>query len=183
MNVEERFSFITDPVLKWEIDQNFMFIISLIDSFSWFTSENQRFGYKKTIIILTASIVEAILLYTIKQLEFKHARCFWTKKTREKLIYKISANESIFTYKEKKVMYDPEDMTFNDSIIVLWEEEPLYFTRDICDKIHELRRLRNGVHIHSSISCDPEFIAMDFKRFFTYTKTAIDVCEWVLKKS
>lgn len=180
MNVDWRFSFIWEPQLKSEIDQNFKFIIGLVDLFDKLKDDNSRFWYKKTIVILTASIVEAILLYTIKQLELKHSRCFWIKKTREKLIYKIWPSDNLYTYREKKVAYDPEEMTFNDSIVILWDEEPTHFTKDICDKIHGLRRLRNGVHVHNGVSSDPEFITLNFETFFTNAKIAIDTCEAVL---
>jgi hypothetical protein len=180
MNVTERFAFIKNSILKNEIDQNFMFIISLIDFFESSKEENQRFWYKKTIIILTASIVEAILLYTIQELEIKHRKCFWVKKTRERLIYKISTDEWIYSYREKKVTYDPNEMTFNDCIMILGDEESTHFTQEVCDKIHALRNLRNGVHIHSSLSTNPDFIKLDFEIFFLDTKVAIDACESAL---
>lgn len=167
-------------MLKSEIDQNFKFIISLVDLFYWLTDDNLRFWYKKTILILTASIVEAILHYTIKVLEIKHNRCFGVKLRKDRLIYQISSDESIYSYREKKVSYDSEEMTFNDCIMILWDEAPEKFTWDICDKIHEIRRLRNGVHIHETLSINPEFNTMDFGIFFSYTKAAIDACESVI---
>ncbi len=39
-----------------------------------------EFGYKKTILILVASIIEALLLHTIKVLEVKHKKCFGVNK-------------------------------------------------------------------------------------------------------
>lgn len=184
MNVKERFSFIQDPVLKNEIDQNLMFVMKLIDLFENTPNngiyEIMRFWYKKTIIIFTASIVEAVLLYTIKILEIKHDRCFWIKKIKEKEIFKISDDEKLWLYKEKKVKYDPRIMTFDDSISILGDEKWDIFTDDICNKIHELRNLRNGVHIHSNLSIDPQFIAIWFEDFFSYTKIAIDCCKNVL---
>ena len=79
MGQVSRFFFITDPELRKEIEMNYLFISELETIFSALDespeNEVKRFGYKKMIIILTASIIEAILLHSIQMLEIKHKKC------------------------------------------------------------------------------------------------------------
>ena len=88
--VNVRFAFIHDVTLRKEIELNYLFIADL-ETIFWELpeapeNEVKRFWYKKMIIILTASIVEAMLLYTIQTLEVKHKKTIGIQKTRDKEI-------------------------------------------------------------------------------------------------
>lgn len=67
-NKSSNFAFITDPILRENLDRVFDHILELL-----YLSESARYNdilkssFRKTIIIYTASIIEGLLLYTLKQ--------------------------------------------------------------------------------------------------------------------
>ena len=182
--VNVRFAFIHDVTLRKEIELNYLFIADL-ETIFWELpeapeNEVKRFWYKKMIIILTASIVEAMLLYTIQTLEVKHKKTIGIQKTRDKEIGVLDTGEKLVTYKEKRVQYNPVETTFADSIQILWDEFWGYFPKEICDKLHEMRRLRNGVHIQLKISGDTEFSKIGIYALFKNAGEVINLCKTVL---
>ena len=87
MGTIKRFAFIKDENLRKEIDMNYLFIAFIKEKYDNLSpglnsevSEAIEFGYKKTIALLISSIIESILLYTIKELELKHKKCFGIKR-------------------------------------------------------------------------------------------------------
>ncbi len=87
MGIVKRFAFIREENLRKEIDMNYLFIAFIKKTYDELMpgtdrelDEAKEFGYKKTILILVSSIIEALLLYTIKALEVKHKKCFGINK-------------------------------------------------------------------------------------------------------
>lgn len=68
MTGESNFSFVTDEVLRVNLDVTFRHLIELLSlSESDKYSETLKSSFRKMVIIYTASIVEALLLWILKR--------------------------------------------------------------------------------------------------------------------
>lgn len=187
MGIIKRFAFIKDEDLRKEIDVNYLFIAFIKKIYDELTpgwnrdlDEAVEFWYKKTILLLVASIVEALLLYTIKTLEIKHAKCLWVKKVQHgKPLWVLETGEKLVIYKETEVEFR-DDTKFSDLISILCDKFSSEFTTHIQDKLVRMKVLRNGVHINSKLSNNKDYITTNIESLLKDAKEITDLCKSIL---
>lgn len=143
--------------------------------------EAKEFGYKKTILILVSSIIEALLLYTIKALEVKHKKCFGINKVPHwKPLGILETWEKLVLYKETEVEFR-SDTKFADLISILCDKFSTEFSPLIHEKLTRMKVLRNGVHIHSKISNNKDYISTSIESLLKDATEVTDLCKQILE--
>ncbi len=180
---ESNFPFIRKTILRQNIDEIFNHIVILL---SFVESENQeqfiKSAFRKTIIIHTASIIEALLFYII-DIEFSEERIaqhYSTWKCENiKDIYKINEKHKIIAgeYIKKKGNVKKDKMNLGG--IVSFLQDKKIINKELSEKIHIIRRLRNEQHIgtHKSVK---KYSNRDLEIAFS---VASDVKKFVAKRS
>jgi len=165
---ESNFGFIQDINLRENLDIVFDHIIVLIS-----LSESEKYGhvlkssFRKTIIIYTASIIEALLLYILKQNKTE-AECALTKRNFKIIedIYRIDKNKKIVLGEEVE---EKEKFSFNkinlDQIKKLCKDHAL-ITEILAKEIDTVRDLRNRQHLGGLSSVDRDYSKKDLEFVF-----------------
>lgn len=147
------FPFIDDSILQANLDITFELIIELLtlsESESYKEKETLVSSLRKTIIIHTASIIEALLLWKLKQvvstqkIEMSEDWIYCDVK----LIYPISTSEEIVGCRRKKEKKDLTKLDFfriTDYCCKLG----IVGSNDMKERINKVRELRNKLHIGS----------------------------------
>jgi len=178
--VKNYFGFIPDTVLSTNINTAFLHVLDL-DILSRDTTvynKTQRSSFRKTIIIYTASIIEALLLYKIKLV------CD-TKKITSKT----------WKLKNKKVAYNVSDkhkIIFGDYILHLEEikinklnlgqindlaKEYKIISKELYKEIDKVRKLRNRQHIGTHLMIEKDYNKRDLEFIFSVASKIKDLCK------
>ena len=155
------FSFIDDPVLQSNLDTAFDHIVDLLT-----LSESESCGDKdalvsslrKTIIIHTASVIEALLLWKLKQI-FGNKKIElddeW-KYSDIKILHKLTSSEEIIAGRRKKDKKDIDRIDFV-RITDLCFQHGLISTEELRRDVNEVRLLRNRLHIGGLVAAEKEY--------------------------
>ncbi|MCX6717740.1 MAG: hypothetical protein NTU76_03650 [Candidatus Taylorbacteria bacterium] len=177
MSNTSNFSFVTDPIIKENLDTTFDHLLELLSlSESPVYPLNLRSGFRKTIIIYTASIIEALLFWMLRE-----------RKTEEeiaedeiefkiiKIIYEINDDERIVLGKDckKKNRYKFEKLNLNQ-INDLCQKNNL-ISKDIFNKVDKVRILRNRLHISTLKTVENEYSKTDLEFVFSVAREVKDV--------
>lgn len=163
------FPFVSDEVLKNNLDIAFDHIVDLLT-----LSESEDYKYKeplvsslrKTIVIHTASIIEALLLWKLKQKIKEHdveLSDEW-KYFNVKIIHKINATDEIVGAQRKKEKKRIDQLDFVRIIDLNVKHEVI--TKIFAKKLHTVRKLRNRLHIGGLLEMEKKYKKSDLEFVF-----------------
>lgn len=167
------FSFIDNSILRANLDRTFDHILELLplsESKSYKNKLVLASSFRKTIIIHTASIIEALLLWKLKQKINKNEVTLgkeW-KYFDIKIIYKINDSEEIIAGRRKKVIKKIDSLGFV-RIIDLCEKYKI-IDEKLVQEIHKIRGLRNKQHISGLTNVERTYSKSDLNLIFGVTR-------------
>ena len=142
------FSFIRESVLRENVSHVFHDILSLGLVLSGDNVSSQVVNcLKKTVVIYTASIIEALVLWKIRQ-EIEEERVILKNEWKyydPKLIHTTDEYEIIWA-KRKEEERSTEKIDFNVMVRICRNEK--LFRKKLLDDLDMVRKLRNEIHIH-----------------------------------
>lgn len=167
------FAFVTDAVLRSNIDRVHELILELVllsDSEGYRERHSLVNGIRKTIIIYVASIVEAMLLWKIKQKSSTNEIEIddeWEYKS-PKLIHRLTEPDGteIIWCQRKKVKKSISRLDFLH-IIRLCESHRILSGEKLIEDVHKIRELRNTLHIGNLNDIDREYKPEDLESCFS----------------
>jgi len=146
------FPFIEDSILRQNLDESFDHIVILL-SFSESATYNDaaKSSFRKTMIIYTASIIEALLFHIVDtELNEKDLAVSSWEFTNKKVLYEVDGAHQVVAGDFKiKVTEIKKDKLNLQQICDLLKEKNI-LTEPLLGKIHEIRELRNSQHIGST---------------------------------
>lgn len=168
------FAFVSDKVLQSNLDISFAHIVDLLA-----LSESDQYkgkdvlvsSLRKTIIIHTASIIEALLLWKLKQV-CKAKRVELDTEWRYfnlKIIQSITASEEIIAGFRKKEQKDIDRIDFY-RITDLCQKYKIIKTKKLKEDIDKVRELRNRMHIGGLSELEKEYSRHDLEFCFNIAK-------------
>ena len=172
MQTESHFSFVQDSILRENLDITFDHLLELLSLSELPTySETLRSSFRKTVIIYTASIIEAILLWLLE--ETKSEKELSKKQVvfrPTKIIYEISNTERIVLGKdEEKIEICKFDKLNLDQINKLCKEHKI-ISEDFFGKIDKVRVLRNRLHISTLNRVEKDYSKTDLEFVFSVAR-------------
>jgi hypothetical protein len=151
---EARFYFIDDETLRRNLGDTLEYVTELT-AISETYSSVVKTGFFKTVIVCTASIIEAILHFYLKKrisrTIYKNDWKYTDIKTF-KVISTTPKKEIIMGYREKEVL-NLEELIFNDLVKTLHSEN-LWQPVGLENKVDDLRKKRNKIHLMTLGSLD-----------------------------
>ena len=172
MPTASNFSFVPDDILRENLDIMFDHIIVLLSlSESQEYSEILKSSFRKRIIIYTASIIEALLLWSLKKnkTEEELSRKQLVFKPH-KIIYEISATERIVLGKDEEKIEKCKFEKLNlDQINHLCKEHSI-IASDFFDKVDIVRVLRNRLHISTLNMIEKDYSKTDLEFVFSVAR-------------
>ena len=163
------FSFIDDEALRNNLDTSFDHIVELVaivDKYDKILSSS----FRKTIIIYTASIIEALLLWKLKK-KIKSRKVELSEEWRYyniKILHRLDASEEIIGGNRKKEKKDINKLDFI-RVIDLCVKHGI-ITKQFSRKVHQVRELRNRLHIGGLAKVDKEYTKKDLNFVFGVAK-------------
>ena len=152
MSENTNFDFIRDKILRQNLDTVFNHILTLVP----FTKSNNyddeaKSSFRKSIIISTASIVEALLFYILdknfKDSDISEFYSNWEIKNKQ-VLYTVKKGEyEIIAGEYKKIQSKTTKEKMNIGQIANFLKAKNIIDKKIFDKIDKLRILRNEQHI------------------------------------
>lgn len=154
---ESNFSFVNNEILRQNIDEAFDHVITLLP-FTESTTYNDpaKSAFRKTIIIHTGSIVEALLFHIIdvkfKDEDISDFYSTWELKNK-KTLYIIDDSHEIVAGEYNKILGKTSKEKMNLAQIISFLKENKILGKSLHDKVDKLRLLRNDQHIgtHTSV--------------------------------
>jgi len=149
---ESRFSFIKDDVLRQNLDEAFQHIIILLPfTESDAYDETAKSAFRKTIIIYTASIIEALLFNLLdnKFTEEDIADFYssWNLKNKKVLYTVEDGSHKIVAGDYKKIPGKTSKRKMNLGMICSFLKEKEILSIGLFDDVNEITKLRNSQHI------------------------------------
>lgn len=170
------FPFISNNIiLQRNLDMVFDHIIDLLvlsDSEAYKGRDKKilRSSFRKTVIIYTASIIEALLLWKLK-LEVKEnkieLRDYW-KYVDIKTLFEINKFEEIIGSRRIKKVKDINRLRFFRIIDYCLKYNII--SRELSEELHEIRDLRNRVHIGNLSELEKQYSQKDLNFVFSVTR-------------
>ena len=143
---EINFSFIKEPMLRKNIEQIFYDVFGLVTLLLGDVSPNMVSCLRKTIVVYTASIIEALLLWKIRQgvaAEKVTLKNEW-KYFDPHLIHSADDYEIIWA-KRKEEERSISNLDFNVMIRICKDKD--MFSDALLQDLDTVRNLRNDIHI------------------------------------
>lgn len=170
------FGFVTNEVLRSNLDTTFLHLVDLLllsESETYQEAEKELLvsSLRKTIMIHTSSIVEALLFWRLRQLE-KAKKVELPDDWRYvdvKILYEIDKSEQIVDGKRKKGSRNIDTIDFKHVIDLCKENGILDI--DLKIDLHKMRELRNRQHLGSLTTSERK-----------YTKGEMEFCFGLAKK-
>lgn len=179
---ESNFPFVKNEILRQNLDEAFNHILVLlqfIESANY--NEAAKSAFCKTIIIYTASIVEA-LLYHVLDKEFtdgdlKEFYSSW-ELTDKKVLHKINDSHHIVAGDYKKVVGKTGKEKMNLGQITDFLKKKEVLSKNLFETVGEIRVLRNEQHIstHAQVK---SYTTGDLEKAFSIAR---EVKEFVQKR-
>jgi len=143
------FPFIQNSVLRANLDDAFNHVVILLPfSESETYDEAGKSSFRKTIIIYTASIIEALLFHLVdtKLSEDDLSVRSWEIENK-KILYTVGVDHEIIAGDYKLKVVSSKKDKLNLAGICEHLKEHKILTQPLLDKIHVIRELRNSQHI------------------------------------
>lgn len=173
-----KYRFVRDTVLREEIERAVDHIVDLLA-----LSESSNYGdlakssFRKTVIIHTASVIEALLLHLIRTTCKKDdlTREQWILKDK-KILHEIDSMTRIVAGKQRKVIedIDPDNMNLGQINIFLFDKRVI--TEDLFKKIDQVRVLRNEQHLGTNKKLK-DYSGENLEFVFSVAKKVKELCE------
>lgn len=168
------FPFIQDQVLQFNLDLAFVHIVDLLtlsESESYKDKNTLVSSLRKTIIIHTASVIEALLLWKLKQI------CNTTKIELAdewkyfdiRLIYKINESQEVIAGFRRKEQRDIDRIEFI-RVTELCQKYNILRSKKLKINIDTVRELRNRMHIGGLLEIEKEYKKNDLEFCFDVAK-------------
>ncbi|HBV01120.1 MAG TPA: hypothetical protein DEF00_01845 [Candidatus Taylorbacteria bacterium] len=173
MSQEANFAFVTDTVLQRNLDITFEHLIELLSlSESGRYTETLKSSFRKTVIVYTASIVEALLLWTLKQKTSEEALAKrQTIFKVSKVIYEINATERIVLGKDEVKVEKCRFEKLNlDQVNDLCKEHGI-ISDSMFKDVDRVRVLRNRLHISTLPKVEEDYSKSDLEFVFSVART------------
>lgn len=169
---DSRFGFIEDGITRVHLDRAFQLIIELVTlSEAKEYTDELKSSFRKTAIIYTASIIEALLLSILKGAKTE-AECDESKETVEQTLYKISDKEQISIVKNKRIKVSFLKLSL-DQINKLCKKFKL-ISNELSAKVDVVRDLRNRQHLGSLSEIEATYTKKDLEFVFSVAKEVAD---------
>jgi len=151
--LESNFQFVDGDILRQNLDETFNHILDLvplIESSDY--NETAKSSFRKTVIIHTASIVEA-LLFSIVDTKFSDDEIdghygIWKLKDKKEL-YKIADDQIVVAGEYIKNITEGQKEKMNLGQIAIFLENKKIIDKKIFKKIDYIRILRNKQHLNT----------------------------------
>lgn len=186
--LEDRFLFITDDILRQNIAVAFQYLIFLIAILDELEADNTTVSSSihKDMILYTGSIIECLLHYCLKQyIEKDLVKSSEVMPTHEdtkehKLIFKISDTEKIISAIEYK---KTEHLTTQTNFIVVNRacKRAGILTKALFDDVEKVRELRNKIHLSGLRLVDNAYSKDDSQKVFDVARKITERVELKLK--
>jgi len=169
------FSVITNPVLQANLNSTFEYVTTL-SALAEMLAEQKGFAssLRKTIIIHIASIVEALLLWRLRELvqtQKVEMDSEW-KYTDIRILYPISESEEIIAGRRKKEVKDIDRIDFL-RVIQLCEKHKIITNQKLLDDVNTIREFRNRLHIGGLADIEKEYDKDDLEFCFSVMERVI----------
>jgi len=165
---ESSFGFISNDILRQNLDESFDHIVNLLPLIESGTySDAATSAFRKTSIIYTASIIEALLFHILDtQLSDEDLTDYMWKLRNKKVLHKVDDSHEIVAgdYKKEGKLLDKSKLNLGQICNILKEKEIL--KKPLYEKIDEVRVLRNGQHIGPNTSIK-EYTKVDLEKAFS----------------
>jgi len=172
MSEEANFAFVNDTILRRNLDITFAHLVELFSlSESSKYTDTLRSSFRKTVIIYTASIVEALLLWMLKQRigEEALARRQTIFKV-SKVIYDINPTERIVLGKDEvKVERCRFEKLNLDQVNDLCKEHGI-ISDSMFKDVDRVRGLRNRLHISTLAKVEEDYSKDDLEFVFSVAR-------------
>ena len=167
------FPFISNAILRENLDVTFAHVLALLAlSKSAEYSLKLQSSFRKTVIIYTASIVEALLLWMLKQAKSEEElakRQAVFKIT--KIIYEINPVERIVLGKNKTKIEKCRFEKLNlDQVNDLCQEHGV-ISDSLFKDVDKVRALRNRLHISTLTKVETDYSISDLEFVFSVART------------
>lgn len=173
-----RFAFVKDKVARTHLDRVFELVVVLLTlSEAKNYSPELQSSFRKTIIIYTASIIEALLLLILKA-HTTETECAEIKDQITRTLYVISEKEHIALVQKKKVKAKFNKLNL-DQISKLCKNHNL-ITKALSGKVDKVRTLRNRQHLGALEKLEVIYTKRDLEFVFSVAKAVTHVAELML---
>ncbi len=148
---ESNFSFVKKEILRKNLDDAFEHILTLLPFTESITyNETAKSAFRKTVIIHTASVVEALLFHVLDN-EFSDEEVAdfyssWELKEK-KVLYHIDDSHEIVAGDYKKVLSKNGKEKMSLAHISAFLKAKEIIGKDLVKKIDDIRKIRNEQHI------------------------------------
>ena len=171
----DNFSFIDDSSLRTNLNTVFELIFeltSILESKSYRQKQAITSSLRKTIIIYTASVIEALLYHIIKQQIGSQKICLeeeWHYYD-QKIFHKLDDDTEIIGGYRKRITKDVNKIDFS-TMIKLCKSHRLIKQQVLIKKLDRIRILRNRLHLGAIANIERK-----------YTRIQLEFCNNVLEE-
>ena len=176
----KQYSFISDKILSGNLDitsEHILELMSISESLAYQNEKILLSSFRKTIIIHTASIIEALLLWKLKK-EIKHNTVILSnewKYTEIKKLHKISDDEYIVGANKKREIKRLDKLDFFRIIDVCSKHKII--NNSLKNKLNKVRTLRNRLHVGGLVEIEKEYKKSDLEFVFSVAKEIKILCQ------
>ena len=172
MSKTPNFPSVDDEVLRENIEITFDHLVELLSLSEWPNyTETLRSSFRKTVIIYTASIIEALLMLTLKKNktedELSEAHPIFKV---DKVIYEINSVERIVLgrneVKTDKCRFDRLNL---DQVNDLCKKHGI-ISKAVFDRVDKVRMLRNRLHISTMKVIERDYSKQDLEFVFSVAR-------------
>lgn len=153
---DSNFSFIKNDILRQNIDEAFDHVVTLLPFTESVTyNDPAKSAFRKTIIIHTGSIVEALLFYALdtkfNNNDITDFYSIWELKNK-KVLHKVDDSHEVVAGDYKKILGKNSKEKMNLAQIMDFLKENKILNNGLFNKVDQLRLLRNEQHIGTHMS-------------------------------
>lgn len=165
---ESSFSFITNDILRQNLDESFDHIVNLLPLIESGTySDTATSAFRKTCIIYTASIIEALLFHILDtELSDEDLTDYTWKLKNKKVLHVVDDSNEVVAgdYVKEGKQLDKCKLNLGQICNILKDKGIV--TKPLFDKIDRVRVLRNGQHIGPDTNIR-EYTKADLQKAFS----------------
>lgn len=180
---EPYFPFVKNEILRQNLDEAFNHILTLLQFAESATyNEAAKSAFRKTIIIYTAAIVEALLFHVLdKEFTEDDLKEFYSswELSDKKILYKVSDSHHIVAGDYKKVAGKTGKEKMNLGQITDFLKKKGVLSKNLFETVDEIRILRNEQHIGTHVQVK-SYTKGDLEKAFSIAR---EVKEFVQKRA